>query len=782
LAQRFGTCSAAIMSDKTAEQADPEAGHGEQKGPRFIYAAFSAAAWIILVHELLERFSFYGMKGILTYYLNDYIGFDDDTTTILYHLFTGLSYLTPILGTFLADNFWGQYKTIAILGIVYLIGHLLMPLTALTKNVPGPLISMLILAIGTGGIKPCVAAFGGDQVGKENEEVLDGFFAMFYMCINIGAFASQLITPILREQVKCVDDSCYPLGFGVPAIAFGLCYVLFLAGTRTYKIYPKPTSPMLNKAMKVIFSGKLWRRKEEAFDESKATEEEKADRAFIEDVRVAVQVLLLFLPFPIYWALFDQQGSRWVLQGKRMDGYISESFSLTADQMQSVNPLLIVMVVPIFNNIVYPLFAKCNLLKSATSRIFWGYLICASAFGLTGIIELLVDNTVPVGLPSGQAQLRIFNANPCPIDVAHPDEARRIPARSLDRFNNAPWIVHLRNHSGGDYRPVLNVTRHCGSSPPGSVQTVWLHLRPGSDNLVIVADAGRVSAALPIPASVSQTRLRLVHADHRLSGSPVQFGTEPGRCLPHSNLTSSGEGTVNPLFATDYCEIASRLDVPMYIGDEHKYSVPLSSLPSAIKYATIYAEFNASSSAVTYHTIVDRELNPLHITLQLPQYLLMCISEVLFSVTALAYAYSEAPANLKSLLQTFYLVSIFFGNMIVIAVAAAPKLPKQAHEFFLFAGLVFLGGFVQLFVIFYYNKIKVKSSRNQVVPVEIPMDSVADKKLPEYSEESSSGTASSADVAKDNTDVAGGNDGAAKATGDVPKSDGDGEGSNPAEQ
>lgn len=311
--------------------------------PKIIYASFSAAAWIILVHELMERFSFYGMKGILTYYLNDYIGFDEDTTTIIYHLFVAISYLMPILGTFLSDNFLGRYKTVVIVGVVYLIGHLLMPLTALTKNVAGPLISMLVIAIGTGGIKPCVAAFGGDQIEPGNEEVLDAFFSVFYMCINIGAFASQLITPVLREQVKCIDSSCYPLGFGVPAIAFGLCYVLFLAGTPTYKIFPKPSSPMLNKAVKVVVSGKLKQQNKEPIDESKDTEESKSERAFIEEVRVAMQVCFLFLPFPIYWALFDQQGSRWVLQGKRMDGYVTETFSITADQMQSVNPLLIVI-------------------------------------------------------------------------------------------------------------------------------------------------------------------------------------------------------------------------------------------------------------------------------------------------------------------------------------------------------------------------------------------------------------------------------------------------------
>ena len=79
---------------------------------------------------------------------------------------------------------------------------------------------LLIIAIGTGGIKPCVSAFGGDQfVRPQQDKQLEGFFAVFYFSVNAGSLISTAVTPILRAEVSCFGDStCYPLAFGVPAV------------------------------------------------------------------------------------------------------------------------------------------------------------------------------------------------------------------------------------------------------------------------------------------------------------------------------------------------------------------------------------------------------------------------------------------------------------------------------------------------------------------------------------------------------------------------------------
>jgi len=109
------------------------------------------------------------------------------------------------------------------------------------------------IAFGSGGIKPCVAAFGGEQFTlPQQAKQLGIFFSLFYFAINFGSFVSTLITPILREDVKCFGMlECYPLGFGLPAALMAISIVIFLAGKFLYKILP-PQGNMVMKVCKCI--------------------------------------------------------------------------------------------------------------------------------------------------------------------------------------------------------------------------------------------------------------------------------------------------------------------------------------------------------------------------------------------------------------------------------------------------------------------------------------------------------------------------------------------------
>uniref|UniRef100_A0A3Q4FZY7 Solute carrier family 15 member 2 n=1 Tax=Neolamprologus brichardi TaxID=32507 RepID=A0A3Q4FZY7_NEOBR len=155
----------------------------------------------IVVNEFCERFSYYGMKALLTLYFLTYLKWDKDLSTAVYHAFSGLCYFTPILGAFIADSWLGKYKTIIYLSIVYVIGHVVKSVGAIPTvgstelHIALSMSGLILIALGTGGIKPCVAAFGGDQFDEEHRQK---FFSIFYMSINAGSFLSTIITPILR--------------------------------------------------------------------------------------------------------------------------------------------------------------------------------------------------------------------------------------------------------------------------------------------------------------------------------------------------------------------------------------------------------------------------------------------------------------------------------------------------------------------------------------------------------------------------------------------------------
>lgn len=97
-----------------------------------------------------------------------------------------------------------------------------------------------LIALGSGGIKPCVAAFGGEQFKlPEQAKQLATFFSLFYFAINAGSLLSTSITPILREDVDCFDmGDCFPLAFGVPAVLMIVAVLLFIGGKFLYRIMP----------------------------------------------------------------------------------------------------------------------------------------------------------------------------------------------------------------------------------------------------------------------------------------------------------------------------------------------------------------------------------------------------------------------------------------------------------------------------------------------------------------------------------------------------------------
>ena len=196
-------------------------------------------------------------------------------------------------------------------------------------------IGLGLIALGTGGIKPCVSAFGGDQFQlPQQERQLQTFFSVFYFSINAGSFISTIVTPILREDVECFGDTtCYSLAFGVPAALMAIALVIIVLGKPLYKMNP-PQGNILGKVISSIGSamgktitgkgkGKHW------MDVSK----DEYGEELVEDVKSLLGVLLLYIPVPIWWALFDQTGSRWTFQATRMDGSIGAT-TIKPDQMQ----------------------------------------------------------------------------------------------------------------------------------------------------------------------------------------------------------------------------------------------------------------------------------------------------------------------------------------------------------------------------------------------------------------------------------------------------------------
>ena len=317
----------------------------------------------IVTNEAAERFSFYGMKGILVVFMTKYLldssgnpdFMSEEQAKVWYHNFTSAVYFFPILGAIIADWFLGKYRTILYLSIVYCIGHLCLAFMDLHMAIGQPkdwlFAGLILIAVGSGGIKPCVSAHVGDQFGKGNAHLLEKIFGWFYFSINLGAFASTLLTPYLLNHPSF--GPAY--AFGLPGVLMGIATLLFWMGRNTFIHIPAGGSEFI----KEIFSKKGF--------------------------GSLARLLGIYLFVAMFWALFDQTGSSWVFQAQKMDRYIL-GFELLPSQIQALNPILILLFIPLFNYIVYPSINKVFPL-TPLRKIGLGFFLTVPAFLLPALIE-----------------------------------------------------------------------------------------------------------------------------------------------------------------------------------------------------------------------------------------------------------------------------------------------------------------------------------------------------------------------------------------------------------
>lgn len=434
---------------------------------------------------------------MLVLYLTYFIGFNKDVSTEIYHAFVALCYFTPLFGAMVADSYWGKYKTILWLSIVYLGGMVLMAISAIqfdensnvgtTTNMALCLTALVIVACGTGGIKPCVSTLGGDQFDEESEygrRHLADFFSVFYFAINAGSLCSTFITPLLRES-----EWGYPLAFGVPAALMFVALLAFLFGTRYYTRKPPPGVNIFS-----FFLGATWaairtkcktpraeRNKENFMDYAEDITTEGGDRKYptwiIRDAKWVWPIVVMYLPVTFFWALFDMQGSRWTLTATQMDGYWG-TIKILPDQIQILNAFFVLLFLPIFQKLIYPCINVCfnmTYLRKMTG----GQLIACLAFICSGFVQLAIqEGLTPVPDYGTDTAIMVTNGlHGQPITVA--SEFWKNTAVPED--DNSNYTMACNND---DSSCVFNIDPVYPRTPTFS----WLYAGVGQDVSLVIDD------------------------------------------------------------------------------------------------------------------------------------------------------------------------------------------------------------------------------------------------------------------------------------------------------
>ena len=320
----------------------------------------------IIGNEAAERFSFYGMKGILVVFMTQFLflmpgaaGGDPmprATAVENYHLFTTAVYFTPIFGALIADIFLGKYLTIMSLSMVYCAGHGVLALMGINASLD-PFqtlwIGLILISLGSGGIKPCVSAHVGDQFGIKNSYLLTKAFGWFYFSINTGAFLSTLLTPWLLEWYGP------HFAFGVPGILMAIATVAFWMGRNVFIHIPA--------------GGRAWFR----------------ETCSPVGIKSLLKVSVIFIFIAVFWALFDQTGSSWVLQAQDMNrNWLGVTW--LASQIQAVNPVMILILIPTFQFLVYPAIDRVWKL-TPVRKISLGLFVMVGGFAMVAIAQGLID-------------------------------------------------------------------------------------------------------------------------------------------------------------------------------------------------------------------------------------------------------------------------------------------------------------------------------------------------------------------------------------------------------
>ncbi|XP_055116661.1 solute carrier family 15 member 2 isoform X2 [Symphalangus syndactylus] len=688
-----------LFSPVSIEEVPPRPPSPPKKpSPTICGSNYPLSIAFIVVNEFCERFSYYGMKAVLILYFLYFLHWNEDTSTSIYHAFSSLCYFTPILGAAIADSWLGKFKTIIYLSLVYVLGHVIKSLGALpilggqVVHTVLSLIGLSLIALGTGGIKPCVAAFGGDQFEEKHAEERTRYFSVFYLSINAGSLISTFITPMLRGDVQCFGEDCYALAFGVPGLLMVIALVVFAMGSKIYN-KPPPEGNIVAQVFKCIWFAISNRFKNRSGDIPKRQHwldwaAEKYPKHLIMDVKALTRVLFLYIPLPMFWALLDQQGSRWTLQAIRMNGNLG-FFVLQPDQMQVLNPLLVLIFIPLFDFVIYRLVSKCGINFSSLRKMAVGMILACLAFAVAAAVEIKINEMAPDQLGPQEVFLQVLNLADDEVKVTVVgNENNSLLMESIKSFQKTPHYskLHLKTKSQDfhfhlKYHNLSLYTEH-------SVQEKnWY-------SLVIREDGNSISSMMVKDTESKTTNgmitVRFVNTLHK--DVNISLSTDTSLNVGEDYGVSAYRTVQRGEYPAVHCRT-----------EDKNFSLNLGLLDFGAAY--LFVITNNTNQGLQAWKIEDIPANKMSIAWQLPQYALVTAGEVMFSVTGLEFSYSQAPSSMKSVLQAAWLLTIAVGNIIVLVVAQFSGLVQWA-EFILFSCLLLVICLIFSIMGYYYVPVK----------------------------------------------------------------------------
>ncbi|MBK0379192.1 POT family MFS transporter [Mucilaginibacter segetis] len=410
----------------------------------------------IIGNEAAERFSFYGMRSILATFLVAQF-FNPTNNPALQavaeaksnestHFFVTLAYTLPFLGAIVADWFTGKYKIILWISIVYCFGHLF--LAIFDSNLDGFIFGLVLVAIGAGGIKSCVSANVGDQFDQTNQSLISKVYGWFYFSINAGSMISTILIPWVYANYGA------KWAFGIPGILMALATIIFFSGRKMYVRVP-PSGINKNNfvfiSLYALFNIGKKKKGQALLDVAK----EKFNNEKVEGTKAVYRVMAVFAFVPIFWAMWDQNLSEWVLQAEKLNRHIDLGFldfTVLAGQVQTVNPVFLLLFIPVFNYGVYPLFSKMGINPTPLRRIGAGLALTCLSFVIIAFLQAKVDAGLHPSIWWQIFAYVILSAGEVLVSITGLEYAYTQAPKSMKSTMSAIWLLTV---AAGNYFDVF---------------------------------------------------------------------------------------------------------------------------------------------------------------------------------------------------------------------------------------------------------------------------------------------------------------------------------------
>ncbi|VVC33647.1 Proton-dependent oligopeptide transporter family,Major facilitator superfamily domain [Cinara cedri] len=642
--------------------------------------------WYIICHTLCEQVNFSGIKAIMVLHLTSELNYTQDDSMMIFHSFMLMSYLMPLCGAIFADSYWGKYKTLIRLSVVYAIGNVILTGSTMADNFSFDtqryitIAALLIISIGNGGIKPCTYTFGGDQFQlPEQKDQLATFFNRFLIAVYLGILLAKFFIPELRASIHCFGrDSCFPLAFGVSTLCLLLGIGGFFMGRNLY-IKRKPENHVIFRTFGCICYAiykKITSKSDNAhhwLDRSK----DKYTLIEISDTKAALDVIHIFIAFPVFNALYEQQFSRWTFQATLMNGKIEAiNWEIKPDQMQTIYPFLSLIVLFYFKSTVYPFFAKFGI-RTPLQKLILCHTFAVFAFMSTTILQYVIFGEITT-ISRHEGRFSVYNDFNCNVHI----NSSTMPIDDIVESLGTSNFKCTPTFNKEAVNITLKFDNSCSSYHDKLLYTE------------VTISKGKSISYLLTRTLNNDTILRSINNHDDLKKS--KNGNPRLRILMNNNLktdrffelTIPGKKYFTPYqvssFASEHFKEVAIGNYTLRRGGE-VISTNIRLMPATIYTLLIH---NDSRKLESKLFASDRG-NHLHVLWQLPQYVFIVFASTIFFSTSVQFSFTEAPLRIKSFIAACSFLAHSAGNLIVVLTSSL-SIEQQVHEYLFFTGLMFL--------------------------------------------------------------------------------------------